>query len=270
MEIKSPKRIKKIISTLAVTLALLILSLPSAPSVYSREQEIPVVELERVERRVITPEMREARLRHNIRELQRFLLGHWLGEEITIKEGIYFTADSVFNIRRIIPDIPFKVSFANAAGYRDLRLRRIRIYGPDEALLESFDFMEFLPSAKQEFDQIIALQKAIREKGEEFFKEAKPLLVEKEMSEEERERLEEKLFKEFGEALSKIVYEQKEGFVGMERLGEKMQHISTSIDLTPYLRKPGDEAIITVRAIFNIKTVKFPFTFRLDPPLPSP
>ncbi|MCD5390660.1 hypothetical protein LR007_02195 [candidate division NPL-UPA2 bacterium] len=219
------------------------------------EQDIPVIELGPLE--PLTPEERE------LREFRRFVRGleEYLQEEIPLERGIYVNMDSLFRIRRVVPDLPFGLVIGNAAGYRQLRLRQVRILGPDGKTLQSFTRYTYLPSMRKEIDYLITR----REKLTELLAEGW-LLLEQEMTAEKRKRREE-IIKE----ATRILYFERPG-----PLREVPTHgISGSLDLTPYLQEVGDEARITVEMTFTRffiipKRVEKDFVFTLGAPLPRP
>ena len=82
-------------------------------------EEIPFVELQAVE--PLTQEEKEEReLRHFARGLKNILEEE--EKRIVIKEGVYIDIDTIFEVRRPIPDLPLIISIANAIDLKGWRV----------------------------------------------------------------------------------------------------------------------------------------------------
>lgn len=196
----------------------------------------------------------ECKKRIVLREHRRFVrwLEEYLQEEIVVERGIYISIDTVFRIRRVIPDLPFSLVIGNAAGYRELRLRRVRILGPDRKVLQVFHRDCYLPSIKEWIDFLIAR----REKLAELLAEGRLLVEQEMMTVEERKRMEE-IMKKAGEIF----------WMEYPKERPELHTISGRIDLTPYLREVGDEATIIIQADFSYvpETEEIYFTVEVPP-----
>ena len=94
------------------------LSLATFNPIYA-EEEIPFIELQAIE--PLTQQQREEK------ELRRFTRGlkELLQEEekrIVVKDGVYIDVDTIFEIRRPIPDLPLIISIANATDLKGWRV----------------------------------------------------------------------------------------------------------------------------------------------------
>ena len=138
---------KRRICELLSLLVLFGLSLATFNAVDAGEK-IPLIELKAVE--PLTQEQREER------ELQCFTRGlkELIQEEekrVVIKEGVYIDIDTIFEVRRPIPDLPLTISIANATDKDKLILREVKLLGPKRVPVRSFAFEEALKPVGRSF-----------------------------------------------------------------------------------------------------------------------
>lgn len=190
-------------------------------------------------------------------------LDKFLDEQFIVSGGIYFFADSVWNIRRMAPLIPFSISVGNAQKNKKI-IKEIRVLGPDKKVLKSFKLQEQLSPAKEDFEEKkVSLENKINQAN----KNLKEIIDSNEADIDKKIKCE-KIMKE-------IYLSNSQSLLSVAESSSPLVGGSANLDLTSYLKKVGDKVTITVQAkikkwfIFT-KTAETKYTYNLKSPLPDP
>jgi hypothetical protein len=229
-----------------VFLTLFIASLFTLSPVYGEEKTIELQPPERV-----TPQQREEmEFQHFRRELKHILQAE--EERIIIKEGVFIDIDTLLYIRRPIPDLPLRISIANATERDELLLREVRLLSPGERPIHSFSLYQNLQPTGKHFAHLQSLREELKS-------------LERDIRDRERITLLDK------ERFYRIQEERAQLF---SLIAEESSHIQATFDTTPYLKEVGDKATLTIRVSLTHNgkpfTVKRSFTYTRVPPFPSP
>ena len=122
-------------------LAFLIVSLAIFSPVYA-EEELPLIELQRF-----------------TRGLKEFLQEE--EERMVVKDGVYIDVDTLFSVRRPIPDLPLIIS-ANATDKDKLILKEVKLLSPERAPIRSFALERALKPVGRSFSRLRVLREEMR------------------------------------------------------------------------------------------------------------